>query len=147
MKDMVDSSKHSNKTAEVTATSRSAIIRQVKILANDMPLALPFQHYDPENTIQIKTAADLLAKLYPNLYYSMGMAFALMMNPISPKYGYTDWGGLALLLHFGSQVVENERAVKRFVLHRNRGLYNRDLLSLLALAGGCPLIVLTCSLN
>lgn len=49
---------------------------------------MPFQHYDPENKLHIRNAANLLAKLFPDTYYMTGMAFALIINPVLSCVGY-----------------------------------------------------------
>lgn len=61
---------------------RGAIIRQLYTLANLIPSALPFRHYNPANTFHIKNAANLLARLHPDVHCMAGMAFSLVMNPI-----------------------------------------------------------------
>ncbi|KAI4166556.1 MAG: hypothetical protein LQ343_007958 [Gyalolechia ehrenbergii] len=68
--------------AALVQTLRGALIRQLNTLANLIPSALPFRHYNPDNANHIKNASNLLAKLHPDIHYVTGMAFALVMNPL-----------------------------------------------------------------
>ena len=75
-------------TAATLNMLRSKIIRHLSILATILPPTAPFRYYDPSNTYHTWSAANLLAKLYPDSNYIVGMAFVLVMNPV--KDFYTD---------------------------------------------------------
>ncbi|KAL8805693.1 MAG: hypothetical protein Q9182_001837 [Xanthomendoza sp. 2 TL-2023] len=77
--------------AAAAYTLRGAIIRELNTLTNVTQLSLPFRHYDPENSTHIKNAADLLTKLHPDLHSIIGMAFTLVMHPVSSEPRYKDF--------------------------------------------------------
>ncbi|KAL8858441.1 MAG: hypothetical protein Q9178_005122 [Gyalolechia marmorata] len=69
---------------------RAKIIRNLSTLATLLPPTAPFRPYDPSNTYHTWNAANLLAKLYPDSNYMVGMAFALVMNPLVSGALYKD---------------------------------------------------------
>ena len=75
--------------AEITIL-RADILRQLVELANLIPLAVPFRQYDPHNVQHLSNAGGLLGKLHPDYHHIVGMAFALVMNPVNSATDYSD---------------------------------------------------------
>lgn len=75
--------------AAAMSSLRGAIIRHLYSLANLILSTLPFRHYNPDDKNHIKNATNFLTKLYPDVHYMTGMAFALVINPVpssTPEY-------------------------------------------------------------
>lgn len=77
-------------TAATLNSLRAKILRHLSTLATFLPSMAPFRHYNPTNTYHTRSAAHLLTKLYPDSNYMVGMAFALVMNPVISSDVYKD---------------------------------------------------------
>ena len=77
-------------TAAILNSLRAQILRPLSILAIFLPSTAPFRYYNPTNTYYTRSAAYLLTKLYPDSNYMVGMAFALVMNPVISSDVYKD---------------------------------------------------------
>ena len=62
---------------------RTKIIRYLYSLVYIVLLVTPFTYCNPQSSSDTKNTVDLLTKLDPNTHYVTGMAFALVMNPVS----------------------------------------------------------------
>ena len=77
-------------TAATLNALRAKILRHLSTLATFLPSKAPFRHYNPDNTYHTRSATNLLTKLYPDSNYMVGMAFALVMNPVISSDVYKD---------------------------------------------------------